>query len=139
MIEKIKQFFINLYEKVKTYILEKIKEIIKSTADDFTTIDIEEGKARYSLNWWFMKSLKWLIAAILAVFTLLLWGCSNIAVTKYYPVSVPVACSVDIPLKPEYNKNIVITNLNILAYAEKLKSALEVYSNSFRKRYNECM
>ena len=73
MKEEIKQFFINIYEKVKTYILEKtakIKEIIKSTADDFTTIDIEEGKARYSLNWWFMKSLKWLIAAVLAVLTL---------------------------------------------------------------------
>ena len=133
MKEKIKQFFINLYEKVKTYILEKvnkIKEIIKSTADDFTTIDIEEGKARYSLNWWFMKSLKWLIAAVLAVFTLLLWGCSGTAVTKYYPVSVPVACSVDIPLKPEYNENTVITNLNILSYAEKLKSALEVCNNA---------
>lgn len=132
MKEKIKHFFINLYEKVKTYILEKvnkIKEIIKSTADDFTTIDIEEGKARYSLNWWFMKSLKWLIAAVLAVFTLLLWGCSGTAVTKYYPVSVPVACSVDVPLKPEYNENTVITNLNILSYAEKLKSALEVCKN----------
>lgn len=57
MKEKIKHFFINLYERVKTYILEKvnkIKEIIKSTSDDFTTIDIEEGKVRYSLNWWFM-------------------------------------------------------------------------------------
>ncbi len=129
MIEKIKQFFINPYEKVKTYILEKIKEIIKSTANNFTTIDIEERKARYSLNWWFMNSLKWLIAAILAVFTLLLWGCSGTAVTKYYPVSVPVACSVDIPLRPEYNENIVITNLNILAYAEKLKSALEACRN----------
>ena len=115
MREKIKQFFINLYEKAK--------EIIKSTADDFAIIDIEEGNARYSLNWWFIKSLKWLIAAILAIFTLLLWGCSGTAVTKYYPVSVPVACSVDVPLKPEYNENIVITNLNILAYAEKLKSA----------------
>ncbi|MDT3694709.1 MAG: hypothetical protein ROM03_09870, partial [Mucispirillum sp.] len=104
-------------------------EIIKSTADDFTTIDIEEGKARYSLNWWFMKSLKWLIAAVLAVLTLLLWGCSGAVVTKYYPVSVPVACSVDMPLKPEYNENIVITNLNILSYAEKLKSALEVCKN----------
>ena len=129
MIEKIKQFFINPYEKVKTYILEKIKEIIKSTANNFTTIDIEERNARYSLNWWFMNSLKWLIAAILAVFTLLLWGCSGTAVTKYYPVSVPVACSVDIPLRPEYNENIVITNLNILAYAEKLKSALEACRN----------
>lgn len=129
MLEKIKQFFINPYEKVKTYILEKIKEIIKSTANNFTTIDIEERKARYSLNWWFMNSLKWLIAAILAVFTLLLWGCSGTAVTKYYPVSVPVACSVDIPLRPEYNENIVITNLNILAYAEKLKSALEACRN----------
>lgn len=121
MREKIKQFFINLYEKAK--------EIIKSTADDFAIIDIEEGNARYSLNWWFIKSLKWLIAAILAIFTLLLWGCSGTAVTKYYPVSVPVACSVDVPLKPEYNENIVITNLNILAYAEKLKSALEVCKN----------
>ncbi len=129
MIEKIKQFVINPYEKVKTYILEKIKEIIESTADDFTTINIEERKERYSLNWWFMNSLKWLIAAILAVFILLLWGCSGTAVTKYYPVSVPVACSVDIPLRPEYNENIVITNLNILAYAEKLKSALEVCKN----------
>ncbi len=132
MKEKIKEFFINLYEKVKTYILKKIntvKEIIKSTADDFTTIDIEEGKARYSLNWWFMKSLKWLIAAVLAILTLLLWGCSGTTVTKYYPVSVPVACNVDIPLKPEYNENIVITNLNILSYAEKLKSALEVCKN----------
>lgn len=121
MREKIKQFFINLYEKVK--------EIIKSTADDFAIIDIEEGNSRYSLNWWFIKSLKWLIAAILAIFTLILWGCSGTAVTKYYPVSVPVACSVDVPLKPEYNENIVITNLNILAYAEKLKSALEVCKN----------
>lgn len=121
MKEKIKQFFINLYEK--------IKEIIKSTADDFTAIDIEDGNARYSLNWWFMKSLKWLIAAILAIFTLLLWGCSGTVVTKYYPVSVPVTCSVDVPLKPEYNENIIITNLNILAYAEKLKSALEVCKN----------
>lgn len=121
MREKIKQFFINLYEKVK--------EIIKSTADDFATIDIEEGNVRYSLNWWFIKSLKWLIAAILAIFTLLLWGCSGTVVTKYYPVSVPVVCSVDVPLKPEYNGNIVITNLNILSYAEKLKSALEVCKN----------
>ncbi len=129
MLEKIKQFFINPYEKVKTYILEKIKEIIESTANDFTTINIEERKERYSLNWWFMNSLKWLIAAMLAVFTLLLWGCSGTAVTKYYPVSVPVACSVDIPLRPEYNENIVITNLNILAYAEKLESALEVCKN----------
>lgn len=132
MKEKIKQFFINLYEKIKTYILEKItkiKEIIKSTSDDFTTIDIEEGNARYTLNWWFMKSLKWLIAAILAFFTLLMWGCSGAVVTKYYPVSVPVACSVEEPVKPEYNENIVVTNLNILSYAEKLKAALEVCKN----------
>lgn len=132
MKEKIKQFFINIYEKVKTYILEKtsqLKEVVKSTLDDFTTIDIEEGNARYSLNWWFMKSLKWLIAAVLAVLTLFLWGCSGTAVTKYYPVSVPVACSVDIPLKPEYNENIVTTNINILSYAEKLESALEVCKN----------
>ena len=132
MKEKIKEFFINLYEKVKTYILKKIntvKEIIKSTSDDFAIIDIEEGQAKYSLNWWFMKSLKWLIAAVLAILTLLLWGCSGTTVTKYCPVSVPVACNVDIPLKPEYNENIVITNLNILSYAEKLKSALEVCKN----------
>ncbi|MDE7314922.1 MAG: hypothetical protein K2N11_04390, partial [Mucispirillum sp.] len=102
MKEKIKQFFINLYKKAK--------EIIKSTSDDFTAIDIEDGNARYSLNWWFMKSLKWLTAAILAIFTLLLWGCSGTVITKYYPVSVPAACSVDEPLKPEYNENIVITN-----------------------------
>lgn len=132
MKEKIKKFFINIYENIKNYILEKVeklKDIIKSTSDDFTTIDIEEGNARYSLNWWFMKSLKWLIAAILAFFTLLMWGCSGTSVTKYYPVSVPVVCSVDMPLKPEYNENIVTTNLNILAYAEKLKSALEMCTN----------
>ena len=129
MKEKSKHFFINLYEKAKNNILEKIKDIIKATSDDFAAINIEKGYAVYSLNWWFMKSLKWLIAAILAVLTLFLWGCSSTAVTKYYPVSVPVACSVDIPLMPEYNEDTVITNLNILAYAEKLKSALKICKN----------
>lgn len=129
MKEKSKHFFINLYEKAKNYILEKIKDIIKATSDDFAAINIEKGYAVYSLNWWFMKSLKWLIAAILAVLTLFLWGCSSTVVTKYYPVSVPVACSVDIPLMPEYNEDTVITNLNILAYAEKLKSALKICKN----------
>ena len=74
MKEKSKHFFINLYEKAKNYILEKIKDIIKATSDDFAAINIEKGYAVYSLNWWFMKSLKWLIAAILAVLTLFLWG-----------------------------------------------------------------
>lgn len=75
MKDKIKNFFINLYQKIKTYFLKKItelKRIIKSTSDDLSIIDIEEGRVRYSLNWWFMKSLKWLIAAVLAVFTLFL-------------------------------------------------------------------
>ena len=31
--------------------------------------------------------------------------------------------------KEKYNENTVITNLNILSYAEKLKSALEVCKN----------
>lgn len=132
MKDKIKNFFINLYQKIKTYFLKKItelKRIIKSTSDDLSIIDIEEGRVRYSLNWWFMKSLKWLIAAVLAVFTLFLWGCSGTVVTKYYPVSVPVSCNVQEPLKPEYNENLVVTNLNILAYAEKLQSALKVCKN----------
>ena len=129
MKEKIKNFFINLYEKIRKYILEKllkVKEVLKSTSDDLTTIDIEEGMARFSMQWWFMKSLKWLIAAILALLTLFLWGCGGTAVTKYYPVSVPVACSAEIPEKPVYSKDLVITNMDILAYAEKLQSALQV-------------
>ena len=129
MKEKIKNFFINLYEKIRKYILEKllkVKEVLKSTSDDLTTIDIEEGMARFSMQWWFMKSLKWLIAAILALLTLFLWGCGGTTVTKYYPVSVPVACSAAIPEKPVYSKDLVITNMDILAYAEKLHSALQV-------------
>ena len=126
---KEKDIQIEINKSAKNYILEKIKDIIKATSDDFAAINIEKGYAVYSLNWWFMKSLKWLIAAILAVLTLFLWGCSSTAVTKYYPVSVPVACSVDIPLMPEYNEDTVITNLNILAYAEKLKSALKICKN----------
>ncbi len=129
MKEKIKNFFINIYEKIRKYILEKllkIKEVLKSTSDDLTTIDIEEGMARFSMQWWFMKSLKWLIAAVLALLTLFLWGCSGTAVTKYYPVSVPVACSVEIPEKPVYSKDLVVTNMNILSYTEKLQSALHV-------------
>ena len=40
-----------------------------------------------------------------------------------------VACIVDIHLMTEYNEDTVITNLNILAYAEKLKSALKICKN----------
>lgn len=117
MNKNFKNNFVKLYEK--------IKEFFKSTSNDFSIMDIEDGLAKYSSNWWFMRALKWLAASCLAVITLFLWGCSGAAVTKYYPVSVPVRCSVEIPDKPEYSEDTVVTNLNILSYAEKLLSALK--------------
>lgn len=107
-------------------IQEKIKEIVKSTSDDLTMMDIEDAAAKYSFNWWKMKSLKWMTASFLAVITMLLWGCGSSSVTKYYPVYMPAKCSIEIPAKPEYNKDTAVTNLNILAYAEKLLAALKV-------------
>ncbi len=132
MKEQIKKYFIYKYTTIKTYILKnlnKITNLIKSTSNNLVMMDIEDNVARYSLNWWFRKSFKWVTALLFAIITLFLWGCSGVSITKYYPVSVPVVCSVDAPLKPEYSEDIVITNINILAYAEKLQAALNVCKN----------
>ena len=68
MITKIKDKIKAIYEKVKEKVVkiyEKIKEFIKNTAEDFSIIEVEEGQARWSFNWWVLKSLKWLTAIIL--------------------------------------------------------------------------
>ena len=40
-------------------------------------------------------------------------------------VHIPVSCQIDMPEKPAYNENIIVTNLSILSYASKLESALK--------------
>ncbi len=117
--EKIIQIYKLIYEKITLF--------IKSIIYDFTIIDIEEGRIRYSLHWWLMKSLKWITAVILAVITMLLWGCSSsFESVKYYPVNIPVKCEIEHIESPEYSDDIIETNLNILHYASKLREALDV-------------
>lgn len=126
---KIKEKLLALYKTIKEKIVKtyvKIKEFIKDTAEDLSIIEIEEDKARWSFNWWVLKSLKWLTAVILAVCALFLWGCSaHRESVKYYPVNIPVSCQIEMPSKPVYDSNIITTNLNILEYASQLEYALK--------------
>lgn len=126
---KIKEMLISAYKKIKdkvTSIYEKLKEVIKDTAEYLSIIDIEEGQARWSLNWWVLKSFKWLMAVLLAVCALFLWGCSSAGESiKYYPVNIPISCQIETPEKPVYDSNIITTNLNILKYASQLEYALK--------------
>lgn len=135
MITKIKDKIKAIYEKVKEKVVkiyEKIKEFIKNTAEDFSIIEVEEGQARWSFNWWVLKSLKWLTAIILALCALLLWGCASPQETmKYYPVNVPVSCQIESPDKPVYNENIITTNLNILKYTSELESAFKACKGEY--------
>lgn len=118
MIKKIKEKILSIYKIIKNF--------IKNTAEDFYIIDIEEGKVRWSFNWWVLKTIKWLVAVTLAVIALLLWGCApQKESVKYYPVSVPVNCPVKSPKKPKYSENVVTTNIEIIGYAQKLESALK--------------
>ena len=93
---------------------------------------MEEGQARWSFNWWVLKSLKWLTAIILALCALLLWGCASSQETmKYYPVNVPVSCQIESPDKPVYNENIIKTNLNILKYTSELEAAFKACKGEY--------
>lgn len=129
MVTQIKETVKKIYEKIKEKIMklyEVIKNFIKNTAEDFSIIDVEEGQARWSFNWWVQKSFKWITAIILAAAALFIWGCStHNGSVKYYPVNIPVSCQIDMPEKPVYSENIVVTNLSILSYASKLESALK--------------
>lgn len=129
MVTKIKETVKKIYEKIKEKVMqiyEKVKKFIKNTAEDFSIIDVEEGQARWSFNWWVQKSFKWITAIILAAAALFIWGCSAPGGSvKYYPVHIPVSCQIDMPEKPAYNENIIVTNLSILSYASKLESALK--------------
>ncbi len=136
-IEIIKIQYEKIKSAVKNYtvkIYEKIKSLVISIIDDFKMIDMEEGQAKYSFHWWFMKSLKWITALILALITLFLWGCgSSMETMKYYPVNIPVKCEIESIKKPEYKSNIIETNLNILHYTSKLEAALKVCTDGVVK------
>lgn len=55
-----------------------------------------------------------------------LTGCSTKTHTEYQPVYIPVKCNISIPKAPKYDEDVIITNINILNYAEKLKVALDI-------------
>lgn len=67
-------------------------------------------------------------AVTIFIFICLIFGCSNKAEAKYYPiyknVNIPVNCNVTMPEKPKYTGDTVKDNLNILQYAESLKATL---------------
>lgn len=58
-----------------------------------------------------------------------LTGCSTKTHTEYQPVYIPMKCNINIPEAPEYDEDVIITNINILNYAEKLKVALDICVN----------
>ena len=107
----IKWFFksdIFVYNSIKEY--EQIKE--------------ERATVRYSFWWWVVKTIKYIILAILLFIGILLFGCSRQTV-QYQLVNVPVKCDVTIPPKPVYTGDVLSDNAKILEYSEKLKASLQ--------------
>lgn len=120
MLDKIKLFFLDIYNKVKGYI-ERVILLINS-------IKLIEQIKNISINF-LIKINKFLMVLFFMALILILFlisGCSAGASVRYYPVSVPVKCNIDMPDKPVFSENILETNMNITKYAEELEAGLQM-------------
>lgn len=120
MPDKIKLFFSNVFEKVKTFI-DRVKILVNS-------IKFIQQFKNIFYNF-FMKDSRLLIAIILVFVILIMFlvsGCSAGVSVRYYPVSIPVKCNIDMPAKPVFSENILETNMNITKYAEELEAGLKM-------------
>lgn len=112
----------------------KIKNNIENFCNKYFFKSLGDSAENYIVTYWYLKILQLFMTVVVAVFLILLCGCSH-TTTKYYPVSVPIKCSINIPDKPKYEDDVVINNINILRYAEQLHIALKVCTdNNFNNK-----
>lgn len=112
MINKFKNYLINMFFKSKSTLFDSI--------DEYITAKEEEKEVRFSFKWWLQVIMKLIFLIIITAVSLLLFGCSATTITEYKQVYVPVSCNVNDVKKPKPSGDIIKDNIMILKYADEL-------------------
>lgn len=111
----LKKFLENMFDS---------KFTIYDSLEEYENIKQEKLANKSKFNKGMEISVKVINLILIFIAGYILFGCSAKTEIVYKPVHIPVKCEVEIPSRPKSTQDVVIDNINLIKYTEKVENTL---------------